>query len=237
MSERAAAVAALTASLGHAFADPALLERALTHASVGDGAQAPRRGAPRDNERLEFLGDRVLGLLTAEALIARFPEASEGELAPRLNALVSRETCARVARRIGLGPALRLAAFETKSGGRDKGSILAGACEAVMAALYEDGGIEAARAFFAAAWEPEIEALPAMGQALEVKLALQQWAQKQGKPLPAYRVTAREGPDHAPTFTVEVAVEGVAPASGVGGSRQAAEKAAAQSMWDREMSS
>lgn len=234
MNDRAAAVAALAAGLGHDFADPTLLERALTHASVGEGAFAPNRGQPRDNERMEFLGDRVLGLLTAEALIARFPEASEGELAPRLNALVSREACARVARRIGLGPALRLAAFETRSGGRDKGSILAGACEAVMAALYEDGGLTAARAFFTAAWAPEFEALPAMGQALEVKLALQQWAQKRGKPLPAYRVLEREGPDHAPTFTVEVVVEGLQPAQGSGGSRQAAEKAAAQVMWDRE---
>jgi ribonuclease-3 len=233
MPDRTSAVAELAARLGHDFADPHLLERALTHASVGDGAAPAKRGRPRDNERLEFLGDRVLGLLTAEALIERFPEATEGELAPRLNALVSREACARVARRIVLGPALRLAAFETKSGGRDKGSILAGACEAVMAALYQDGGLAAARAFYEAAWGPEFDALPPMGQQLEVKLALQQWAQKQGKPLPAYSVLAREGPDHAPTFTVEVAVEGLAAATGVGGSRQAAEKAAAQALWDR----
>jgi ribonuclease-3 len=235
VSDRAAAVAGLAARLGHAFADPQLLERALTHSSVGDGAQAPKRGtAPRDNERLEFLGDRVLGLLTAEALIERFPVATEGELAPRLNALVSRDACARVARRIELGPALRLAAFETKSGGRDKGSILAGACEAVMAALYLDGGLEAARAFYAAAWAEEIEALPALGAQLEVKLALQQWAQKRGRPLPAYSVLNREGPDHAPVFTVQVAVEGLEPAAGTGRSRQAAEKAAAQALWDRE---
>ena len=234
MNARAQAVAALEARLGHRFADPALLERALTHASVGDGAHAPKRGGPHDNERLEFLGDRVLGLLTAEALIERFPDSSEGELAPRLNALVSRETCARVARRIDLGAALRLAAFETKSGGRDKGSILAGACEALMAALYADGGLDAARVFYQAAWAEEIEALPPLGQSLEVKLALQQWVQKAGKPLPVYTVLNREGPDHAPTFTVEVRVEGVAPETGVGGSRQAAEKAAAQALWDRE---
>jgi ribonuclease-3 len=234
MNARTAAVAELEGQLGHAFADPALLERALTHASVGEGAKGPRRGRVRDNERLEFLGDRVLGLLTAETLTERFPDASEGELAPRLNALVSREACARVARRIGLGPALRLAPFESKGGGREKGSILAGACEAVMAALYLDGGLDAARAFFARAWADEIEGLPALGQALEVKLALQQWAQKAGKPLPAYRVVARDGPDHAPTFTVEVSVEGAEPATGVGSSRQAAEKAAAQALWDRE---
>lgn len=234
MNARAEAVAALQAQLGHAFHDPLLLERALTHASASEGAVAPGRKTPRDNERLEFLGDRVLGLLTAEALLERYPEAAEGELAPRLNALVSRETCARVARRIGLGPALRLAPFESKSGGREKGSILAGACEAVLAALYQDGGLDAARAFFVRGWAEEIEALPGLGQALEVKLALQQWAQKAGKPLPAYQVLSREGPDHAPNFTVEVAVEGYPPAVGVGGSRQAAEKAAAQALWDRE---
>jgi ribonuclease-3 len=231
VNARAATVADLADKLGHAFSDPALLERALTHASVGEGAA---RSKHRDNERLEFLGDRVLGLLTAERLLEGFPDAAEGELAPRLNRLVSREACARVARRIGLGPALRLAGGESKGGGRDKDSILAGACEAVIAALYLDGGMEAAAAFFDRWWAEDIEALPALGQALEVKLALQQWAQKAGRPLPAYRVLEREGPDHAPTFTVQVEVEGVAPATGSGSSRQAAEKAAAKALWDRE---
>ena len=234
MNARAVAVAELAARLGHDFADPALLERALTHSSVGDGATHPRRGAARDNERLEFLGDRVLGLMTAERLLARFPDAAEGEMAPRLNRLVSREACARVGRRLALGAALRLAGGESKGGGRDKDSILAGACEAVIAALYLDGGLDAAGPFFERWWAPEFEALPALGHTLEVKLALQQWAQKAGKPLPAYTVTGREGPDHGPTFTVQVAVEGVEPASGVGPSRQSAEKAAAQALWDRE---
>lgn len=234
MNSRAAAVAELAGRLGHDFADPALLERALTHASVGDGAQRARRGPARDNERLEFLGDRVLGLLAAERLLNGLPDAAEGELAPRLNRLVSRETCARVARRIGLGPALRLAGGESKGGGRDKDSILAGACEALIAALYLDGGLKAAGAFFDRWWAEEIDALPKVGQAMEVKLALQQWAQKDGRPLPAYKVIGRDGPDHAPTFTVEVRVEGVEPARGSGSSRQAAEKAAAQALWDRE---
>lgn len=231
MNARAAAVAELEDRLGRRFADPALLERALTHASVGEGASS---GKTRDNERLEFLGDRVLGLMTAERLLQRFPDAAEGELAPRLNRLVSRETCARIARRLGLGPALRLAGGESKGGGRDKDSILAGACEAVIAALYLDGGPEAAGTFFDRWWAEEFAALPALGQAMEVKLALQQWAQKAGKPLPAYTVLAREGPDHAPTFTVQVEVQGTAPATGSGASRQAAEKAAAQALWDRE---
>jgi ribonuclease-3 len=234
MNARAAAVAGLAERLGHRFADPALLERSLTHASVGDGAARPGRGPARDNERLEFLGDRVLGLLTSEQLLERFPDAAEGELAPRLNLLVSREACARVARRLDLGPALRLAGGESKGGGRDKSSILAGACEAVIAALYLDGGLDAARGFFVRWWADEFAALPAVGQTLEVKLALQQWAQKAGKPIPAYTVISREGPDHAPMFTVQVQVEGVAPAVGVGSSRQAAEKSAAQALWDRE---
>ncbi|HTK34096.1 MAG TPA: ribonuclease III [Caulobacteraceae bacterium] len=234
MNARAAAVSGLAARLGHDFAAPALLERALTHASVGDGAVRPGKGPARDNERLEFLGDRVLGLLTAELLLERFPEAAEGEMAPRLNLLVSREACARVARRLELGPALRLAGGESKGGGRDKSSILAGACEALIAALYLDGGLAAARVFFERWWAEELGALPPLGQALEVKLALQQWAQKAGKPIPAYTVIGREGPDHAPQFTVEVQVQGVAPAVGAGPSRQAAEKSAAQALWDRE---
>jgi ribonuclease-3 len=234
VNARADAVAGLAALVGHGFSDPALLERALTHASVGDGSGRGGKGPTRDNERLEFLGDRVLGLMTAEALVERFPDAAEGELAPRLNRLVSREACARVARRIALGPALRLAGGESKGGGRDKDSILAGAMEALIAAIYQDGGLPVARAFFDACWAEEFAALPPLGHALEVKLALQQWAQKQGKPIPAYTVVSRQGPDHAPTFTVEVVVQGLQPAQAAGASRQAAEKAAAQALWDRE---
>ena len=231
MNARAAAVAELQARLGHDFADLALLERALTHASVGDGG----RSVGRDNERLEFLGDRVLGLLTAERLIGLDPKASEGDMAPRLNALVSRHTCARVARRMNLGPALRLSGSETKSVGRDKDSILAGAVEAVFAALYQDGGLDAVRPVFLEYWAPEFDALGAP-RPRDPKTALQEMAQGAGKPLPAYAVLSREGPDHAPTFTVEVTVEGLPPAAGHGASRQAAEKAAAQALIDREYS-
>ena len=228
MNARAAAVAGLQARLGHDFIDATLLERALTHASVGDG-----KGAGRDNERLEFLGDRVLGLLTAERLIEMDPKASEGDMAPRLNALVSRATCARVARRMEMGPALRLSGSETKTGGRDKDSILAGAVEAVFAALYLDGGLGAVRPVFLTYWAEEFEALGAP-RPRDPKTALQELAQGRGKPLPAYAVVSREGPDHAPPFTVEVTVEGLPPATGEGASRQAAEKAAAQTLIDRE---
>jgi ribonuclease-3 len=228
MNVRAAAVGALKARLGHAFRDDGLLERALTHASVGGGG-----GKVRDNEVLEFIGDRVIGLLAAEKLAATDPKAAEGDLAPRLNALVSREACARVARAAGVGPALRLAPSETKTGGRDKDSILAGACEAVMAAIYQDGGLEAARAVFLDLWS-ELFAEVGAPRPRDPKTALQEWAQGRGKPLPAYAVTERRGPDHAPTFTVAVEVKGLAPAAAQGRSRQEAEKAAAAALLARE---
>ncbi len=228
MSERAQAVAALAARLGHAFRDPALLERALTHRSAGDGATRVA-----DNERQEFLGDRVLGLVVAERLMALDPEAPEGDLAARLNALVSREACAAVARRLELGPALRLSGGETRSGGRDKGSILAGAMEAVIAAVYADGGLEAARAFIERWWPQEFDRIDAP-RPKDSKTSLQEWAQARGLPLPAYAVADRRGSDHLPVFTVEVTVQGLAPARGEGPSRRLAEKAAAQAMIERE---
>ena len=224
---RAQAVEALQTALGWRFRDGALLERALTHASVGDGAKTD------DNERLEFLGDRVLGLVVAERLIADAPHASEGELAPRLNLLVSRATCAQVARRIGLGAAMRLSAAETRGGGRDKDSILAGGCEAILAAVFQEGGLDAAREMISALWSEEFSGVDAP-QAKDVKTRLQEWAQGRGRPLPAYTVVARSGPEHAPKFTVEVAVKGVAPVAGQGSSRQAAEKAAAAALLARE---
>jgi ribonuclease-3 len=225
MNARAAAVLEFERRLGYVFADRSLLERALTHSSVG--------GKARDNEVLEFIGDRVIGLLVAERLAELYPQAPEGELAPRLNALVSREACAAVARRVDLGTALRLSGSETKTGGRDKGSILAGACEAVMAAIYQDGGLEAARAAFLILWD---EAFQEAGAAKprDAKTTLQEWAQGHGRPLPAYAVIDRTGPDHQPTFRVSVSVEGLAPAVGEGRSRQEAEKAAAAELLQRE---
>ncbi len=233
MSARQAAALALAERIGHPFADPARLEQALTHSSVGDGATRGRR----DNERLEFLGDRVLGLLVAEHLIAQDPGASEGDLAPRLNALVSRETCAAVARRVELGPALRLSGGETRQGGRDKTSILAGAMEAVIAAVYEDGGLEAARALYGRLWPPEFDRLTSATRPKDSKTELQEWALKRGPVLPAYAVTGREGPEHAPVFTVAVTVPGAEAAEGSGGSRQLAEKAAARAFLERETAS
>jgi ribonuclease-3 len=228
MNARAAAVDALKARLGHPFADAGLLERALTHASVGGGT-----GKIRDNEVLEFIGDRVIGLLAAERLAALDAKAAEGDLAVRLNALVSREACARVARAVDMGPALRLSPSETKTGGRDKDSILAGACEAVMAAIYQDGGLEAARGVFLDLWAGLFAEVNSP-RTRDPKTTLQEWAQGRGKPLPAYSVTAREGPDHAPTFTVAVEVAGLPPVAAQGRSRQDAEKAAAAALLTRE---
>lgn len=203
----------------HAFADPRLLARALTHASAGDGGK--RRA---DNERLEFLGDRVLGLLAAEALYARFVDAREGALAKRLNALVSKGTCARAARRAGLGPALVLSKGEENAGGRDKDAILADACEAVLAALYLDGGLDAARAFFLRHWAEELEAVHAAGA--DPKSALQEQALARWKLQPVYQLVGRDGPDHAPRFVVRAEVAGRS-GEGEGGSKQEAERAAA----------
>jgi ribonuclease-3 len=227
-NSRAVAIAALETRLGFAFTDPTLLDRALTHSSVGDGAKKVS-----DNERLEFIGDRVLGLLAAERLAELYPKSSEGDLAPRLNALVSRKTCAVVARKVDLGAALRLSPAETKAGGRDKDSILAGACEAIMAALFQEGGLDAARAVFLDLWAEPITDLGAP-RPLDPKTQLQEWAQGAGKPLPAYAVIGRAGPDHAPVFTIEARVEGLEPARAEGRSRQDAEKAAAQALLQRE---
>lgn len=225
---RALAVAALQTRLGHPFADAELLERALTHASVGDGARRVK-----DNERLEFLGDRVLGLLIAEHLIALYPNEQEGDLSKRLHVLVSRKTCASVARRIELGPALRLPGGETKRGARDQDTILADACEALIAALYLDAGMDRARAILIPLWAPEVAAVEAEGFA-NPKSALQEWALAQKKPTPVYTLIERTGPDHAPVFTIQALVEGFAPERASGSSRQAAETAAAHALLRRE---
>lgn len=227
MNARTTAVSRLQDRIGYDFKDKALLERALTHASVGDGAKKVE-----DNEVLEFVGDRVLGLVVAEGLAQRHPMASEGELAPIFNGLVSRETCARIAREIDLGPALRMSASATKIGARDRGSVLAGGCEALIAAIYKDGGLEAARAVITKLWREAFEVGPTRGR--DAKTGLQEWAQGQGLPLPSYTVVDRTGPDHAPVFTVQVAVQGLAPATAQGKSRQEAEKAAARALLDRQ---
>jgi ribonuclease-3 len=210
--------------LQHEFARPELLRRALTHPSLAGG------GA-RSYERLEFLGDRVLGLVVAEMLFRRFAEEPEGDLAKRHAMLVRRETLALVARELDLGPLLELSPGEEDSGGRANPAILADACEAVFGALYLDGGIEAARRVIVEHWTAllELDATPPQ----DSKTALQEWAQARGLPLPAYRVAGQSGPPHDPRFVVQVAVEGQAAASGEGGSKRAAEQAAAGTLLAR----
>lgn len=230
---RTEAVAELVRRLGHDFRDARLLDRALTHASVGEGVAPQTSKAPRDNERLEFLGDRVLGLLVAERLHHDFPEADEGQLSSRLHALVDKHACGRVGARLGVGEAVRLSPGETKSGGRRKEGVIADAVEAILAAVYLDGGVDAARQVFDKAWAEEI-ARPPERSLTNPKSALQEWAQAQGRPLPAYSIAGRTGSDHAPTFTVQVAVEGLEPLTAQGRSRQDAEKAAAVAMLKRE---
>ena len=230
---RADAVAELVRRLGHEFGDFRLLDRALTHASVGEGVAPQTSKAPRDNERLEFLGDRVLGLLVAERLHDDFPEADEGQLSSRLHALVDKSACGRVGASLGIGEAVRLSPGETKSGGRRKEGVIADAVEAVLAAVYLDGGIDAARRAFDRAWAEELARTPERSLT-NPKSALQEWAQAQGRPLPTYSIAGRTGSDHAPTFTVQVVVEGFDPLTAVGRSRQDAEKAAAVAMLQRE---
>lgn len=224
MSARTAAVDELERRIGYTFKDRDLLERALTHASVGDGAREVRH-----YERLEFLGDRVLNLVAAERLMSLDPDAREGDMSRRLAALVNYHACARAAERVGLPPALRLSASATKVGARKSDAVLGDACEALIAALYIDGGLDCAKAFFETFWSEEFEGLDAP-RAKDPKTQLQEWAQGLGLPLPQYEVVGREGPAHAPIFTVEVRVKGFGAEAGVGSSRQTAEKQAAQAM-------
>ena len=216
-------LAGLEAAVGHGFSDRALLETAITHPS----ASSPARP---DNQRLEFLGDRVLGLIVAEALLAAYPDESEGTLAPRFNALVRRETLADVAAEIGLGSFLQLGRSEATSGGRRKAAILADAMEAVIAALFLDGGMAAARVFVLTHWQHRIEA-PETAP-MDAKTRLQEWAQARGMAPPDYRVTGRKGPDHAPRFAVEAKLQTGETAAGEARSKKLAEQAAAARLLD-----
>jgi ribonuclease-3 len=217
----------LEGRLGHAFKDRALLKKALTHASVRQ-ASVKRR----DNERLEFLGDRVLGLAVAELLSELYPTANEGQLARLYNRLVRGGTCAEVARSLELGPSLVLSESEASSGGRDKETILADACEALLGAIFLEAGYDKAREVVRKHWGARLEGSPV--EAADAKSALQEWAQGQGLDLPQYEEVAREGPDHAPRFTAEVRIKGKKPARGEGANKRAAEQAAATVLLARE---
>ncbi len=212
--------------IGHRFQKPSLLFQALTHAS------ALASNPAGNNERLEFLGDRVLGLVISDSLIKLYPNTDEGGLAPRLNELVRRETCAAVAQEIDLGAVLILAPSESNAGGRQKTAILADACEALIGALYLDGGLEAARAFVERYWSERLANLAHAPQ--DAKTALQEWSQGKGLAVPDYQIISRTGPDHDPRFIVRVEVKGCDPCEGGGTNKRAAEQAAAEALLFRE---
>lgn len=208
----------LQAILGHTFRHPELLREALTHRSI-----SARRGG-FSNERLEFMGDRVLGLLIAEWLAERFPAEQEGELGRRLAYLVSQPVLADVADVIGLGAAISVAPGEARVGVKRRATVLADALEAIIGAIYLDDGLAPARGFVRRAWQVPMQALVAPPK--DSKTALQEWLQAKGKPLPEYKIVSREGPSHAPNFVIAVS-SGTVTGTGQAGSKRIAEQAAA----------
>jgi ribonuclease III len=224
---RARKYADLEAALGYKFKDRKLIERALTHASVRS-VSAKRH----DNERLEFLGDRVLGLAVAEMLHGALPDHQEGELARYFNRLVRGATCAAVGREAGIGAFLILSDSEANAGGRDKDTILADAVEAVLGAVFIEGGFDAGREAVRRLWGDRFNL--SASAFVDAKSALQEWAQGRGLPLPKYTEVSRDGPDHAPQFVSEVRIRGVKAAQGVGASKRHAEQAAASALLTRE---
>lgn len=210
--------------IAYKFHTPELLVQALTHASMS----SPTR---TNNERLEFLGDRVLGLVMAEALLTADTVAAEGQLAPRFNALVRKETCADVAREFGFGEVLKLGRSEMISGGRRKEALLGDALEAVIAAIYLDRGFDAAREVILRLWGSRINAVEA--DARDAKTSLQEWAQGRGMAPPSYDEAAREGPDHQPIFTVRVTLADGKTETARAGSKRQAEQMAARALLAR----
>nr|WP_281502782.1 ribonuclease III [Aliiroseovarius sp. F47248L] len=207
--------------IGHVFNDPELLIRALTHGSFSSATRP-------DNQRLEFLGDRVLGLVMSEKLLRDDPDAPEGTLAPRYNALVRKETCADVARQVDIGAVLKLGRSEMKTGGRRKQALLGDAMEAVIAAVYLDAGLDQASEMILTLWGDRIDKVE--DDARDPKTALQEWAQARKMPPPTYIETAREGPDHAPVFTIKAELSNGRSANATANSKRAAEQAAARTL-------
>lgn len=210
-------------TLGRKPDDPALFERAMTHSSRGDNHY----------ERLEFLGDRVLGLAIATWLYELFPEEPEGKLSRRLNALVSGETCAEIARELGTGTHVILGKQARDDGAADSDNVLGDVVEALIGALYLEAGLEAATAFIRRAWGERVSTHDKAPK--HPKSALQEWAAAHNRKPPAYRTADRSGPHHAPRFVVEVEINGVGTASAEGLSKQEAETAAAQALLEKLM--
>lgn len=223
---------ALETILGHTFKDHALLQRALTHASFGGG----QTDVTKTYQRLEFLGDRVLALVIADALMERFAKADEGELARRLNHLVRAETCADIAEKLGIARFVRTDDLDVTKPSRAARSVLADVCEALIAALYLDGGSDAAKRFILAHWQGVMDQAGAARR--DPKTALQEWAHANHYPTPVYQEMGRNGPDHAPIFEITVRIEGLDSEMRSGKSKRDAQQAAAkamlirQSVWD-----
>lgn len=228
MKRRKVAHGEVEASIGHVFEDRTLLDRALTHISAATSSE----GRLGSYQRLEFLGDRVLGLAIASMLIEEFPKAAEGELSRRLAELVRAEACAEVAEAMGLSPHIRLGPGEASSGGRKKMAILSDVCESVIAAVYIDGGFEPAAELIERFWRARM--LEPRRPLRDPKTELQEWAQGRGFATPAYREVSRSGPDHNPRFRVAVTVEGLGEAEGEGASKRIAEQAAATALLARQ---
>jgi ribonuclease-3 len=217
---------ALEQTIAYRFRDRGLLEHAMTHTSR---ANEDVSGGVRDNESLEFLGDAVLGFLIADLLFTEFPEQDEGEKSKIKASLVSTATLARLAERLGIGDHLLLGRGEEKTGGRRKQALLADGYEALIAAIYLDGGIEHARGFVAREFAPLLaDAHRAGGAGLDFKSALQELVQSRNAQLPEYRLVGTLGPDHRKLFQVEVVVNGEAVAEATGGSKKEAEQEAAR---------
>jgi len=214
--------------IGYKFSDPELLDCGLTHTSALKGS----RNRASSYQRMEFLGDHVLGLVISDMLFRAFPKADEGELSRRLADLVRKETCAEMARAIDLGAAIRLGSSEANAGGRKRPAILADVCEALIGAVYLDGGYPAAAALVERLWQERL--LAKKPPLRDAKTVLQEWAQGRGLPTPTYSEVARSGPDHSPIFHVVVRVQHLAPAEGSARSKRAAEQAAAAALMTRE---
>jgi ribonuclease-3 len=213
-------------ALGHRFANPDLLARALTHASAVNGREE------QTYQRLEFLGDRVLGLIVADMLIERFPDATEGDLSRVFHRLVSGDTCAAIAKELDLAKYVRMGKGPKKGSASATPSVLGDVCEAVIGAVYSDGGLGVARTLVGRYWEPRIAATSEARR--DPKTELQEWAHRRGFDTPVYTETLRSGPDHAPSFEIEVKVGDVPPARGKAGTKREAEQEAAEGVLRRE---
>ena len=225
-------LAALEARLGHTFKDRELAIRALTHLSAPTPTS---EGRLQSYQRLEFLGDRVLGLAIAQMLYQAFPLADEGALSMRLATLVRRETCAEVAREWDVGPHVALGPGEAQAGGRKKEAILSDVCESLIGAVFIDAGFEAGRALVERSWQERMHAVAEPER--DAKTAMQEWAQARALPAPTYVEVERSGPAHAPQFVMQVMLKGYEPVQGTAPSKRAAEQAAAKAFmarWDQQ---